>query len=52
MSSAPIENPYTHILGHPTGRLLLRREAFVIDLGAVLRRAAELGVSVEHNAVS
>jgi len=45
-----IENPYVRILGHPTGRLLLRREAFAIDLPAVLRRAAELGVAVEHNA--
>ncbi|HTW45268.1 MAG TPA: DNA polymerase/3'-5' exonuclease PolX [Acidobacteriaceae bacterium] len=45
-----LENPYTRILGHPTGRLLLRREAFQIDLAAVLRRAAELGVAVEHNA--
>ncbi|MFZ0742824.1 MAG: DNA polymerase/3'-5' exonuclease PolX [Terracidiphilus sp.] len=45
-----IENPYTRILGHPTGRLLLRREAFALDLGSVLRRAAELGVAVEHNA--
>jgi DNA polymerase (family 10) len=45
-----IENPYTRILGHPTGRLLLRREPFALDLGAVLRRAAELGVAVEHNA--
>ncbi len=45
-----IENPYTRILGHPTGRLLLRREPFAIDLGAVLHRAAELGVAVEHNA--
>ncbi|HTV04765.1 MAG TPA: DNA polymerase/3'-5' exonuclease PolX [Acidobacteriaceae bacterium] len=44
-----LENPYTRILGHPTGRLLLRREAFHIDLPAVLRRAAELGVAVEHN---
>ena len=45
-----IETPYVRILGHPTGRLLLRREAFAIDLPAVLRRAAELGVAVEHNA--
>ena len=45
-----IENPNTRILGHPTGRLLLRREAFSLDLGAVLRRAAELGVAMEHNA--
>jgi len=45
-----MENPYLRILGHPTGRLLLRREAFAIDLPTVLRRAAELGVAVEHNA--
>ena len=45
-----IENPYVRILGHPTGRLLLRREPFALDLGVVLRRAAELGVAVEHNA--
>jgi DNA polymerase (family 10) len=45
-----IENPYTRILGHPTGRMLLRREPFAFEMGAVLRRAAELGVAVEHNA--
>ncbi len=45
-----LENPHTRILGHPTGRLLLRREPYALDMGAVLRRAAELGVAVEHNA--
>ncbi|HZP03720.1 MAG TPA: DNA polymerase/3'-5' exonuclease PolX [Terracidiphilus sp.] len=45
-----IENPYVRILGHPTGRQLLRREPFALDTGAVLRRAAELGVAMEHNA--
>ncbi|HEX4309345.1 MAG TPA: DNA polymerase/3'-5' exonuclease PolX [Acidobacteriaceae bacterium] len=45
-----LENPYTRILGHPTGRLLLRREPYALDLGAVLKRAGELGVAVEHNA--
>ncbi len=45
-----IENPYVRILGHPTGRLLLRREPFALDMGAVLKRAAELGVAMEHNA--
>ncbi len=45
-----IENPCVRILGHPTGRLLLRREPFALDMGSVLRRAAELGVAVEHNA--
>jgi DNA polymerase (family 10) len=45
-----IENPNTRILGHPTGRLLLRREAYKLNLPQILRRAAELGVAVEHNA--
>jgi DNA polymerase (family 10) len=45
-----IENPYVRILGHPTGRLLLRREPFALDMAAVLKRAADLGVAMEHNA--
>jgi DNA polymerase (family X) len=45
-----IENPNVRILGHPTGRLLLRREPFALDLAAVLKRAAQLGVAMEHNA--
>jgi len=45
-----IENPNTHLLGHPTGRLLLRREPYPMDTATVVRRAAELGVAVEHNA--
>jgi DNA polymerase (family X) len=45
-----IENPNVRILGHPTGRLLLRREPFAIDMAVVAKRAAELGVAMEHNA--
>ena len=45
-----IENPCVRILGHPTGRLLLRREPYEFDMEAVLRRCARLGVAVEHNA--
>ncbi|HLH36494.1 MAG TPA: DNA polymerase/3'-5' exonuclease PolX [Alloacidobacterium sp.] len=45
-----VENPYTRILGHATGRLLLRREAYKLNLPQILRRCAELGVAVEHNA--
>lgn len=45
-----VENPNVHILGHPTGRQLLRREPYALDTGAVFRRCAELGVAVEHNA--
>ncbi len=45
-----IENPYVRILGHPTGRLILRREPYAVDLNAVFTRAAALGVAMEHNA--
>jgi DNA polymerase (family 10) len=45
-----LENPYMRILGHPTGRLLLRREPYPLDMTRILRRAAELDVAVEHNA--
>ena len=44
-----LENPHLRILAHPTGRKLLRREPYAIDLDQVLRRAAQLGVAVEHN---
>ena len=45
-----VENKNVHILGHPTGRQILRREPYALDTGAVIRRCAELGVAVEHNA--
>ena len=45
-----IENPYVRILGHPTGRKLLKRDPYAIDLAVIFKRAAELGVAVEHNA--
>ncbi|NYF81155.1 DNA polymerase/3'-5' exonuclease PolX [Granulicella arctica] len=45
-----IENPHVRILGHPTGRLVLKREPFAIDIDTILKRASELGVAVEHNA--
>jgi len=45
-----VENPYTRILGHPTGRLLLRREGYPLDHEAVLDACAEHGVAVELNA--
>jgi DNA polymerase (family 10) len=44
------ENPYVHILGHPTGRKVLKREPYKIDLAQLLPVAARLGVAVEHNA--
>src|SRR6266851_3472595 len=45
-----LENPHTRILGHPTGRKVLSREPYAIHIGQILKRAAELGVAVEHNA--
>mgnify|MGYP000459160263 CR=1 FL=1 len=45
-----IENPYTSILGHPTGRLLLSREGYPIDHRKVLDACAANGVAVEINA--
>ncbi len=45
-----IENPYTRILGHPTGRKVLKRDAYAVHIDQILKRAAELGVAVEHNA--
>ncbi len=45
-----VENPFTTILGHPTGRLLLQRQPFEIDLDAVLKACAANGVAVEINA--
>ncbi len=43
------ENPHVHILGHPTGRKVLQREPYKIDLAQLLPAAACLGVAVEHN---
>jgi DNA polymerase (family 10) len=44
------ENPHVHILGHPTGRKVLKREPYKINLAQLLPAAARLGVAVEHNA--
>jgi DNA polymerase (family 10) len=45
-----IENPYTTILGHPTGRLLLMREGYPIDHHKVIDACAANGVALELNA--
>jgi DNA polymerase (family 10) len=45
-----IENPFVTMLAHPTGRLLLKREAYQIDIPAVLDAAAATGTWVELNA--
>ncbi len=45
-----IENPHTHILGHPTGRLLLSREGYPIDYKKILDACAAHNMVVELNA--
>lgn len=45
-----IENPYTTMLGHPTGRLLLGRDGYPVDIYRVIRACAEHGVVIELNA--
>jgi len=45
-----VENPNTSFLGHPTGRLLLRRDAYQFDVDAVLKAAAQRKVAMELNA--
>src|SRR5271169_1773641 len=44
-----IANPNTSLIGHPTGRLLLRRDAYQFDLDAVLKAAATHKVAMELN---
>jgi DNA polymerase (family 10) len=46
---AAIENPYTQIIGHPTGRLLLRREELEYDMEKILDACAKHGVAMECN---
>ena len=45
-----VGNPHVDVLGHPTGRLLLRREGYPLDHAAVLDACAAHGVAVELNA--
>ncbi len=45
-----VENPNTSFLGHPTGRMLLRRDAYQFDIDAVLKAAAQRNVAMELNA--
>ena len=45
-----ISNPFVTILAHPTGRLLLQREPYVVNLPAIIDAAAETGTWIEINA--
>jgi DNA polymerase (family X) len=45
-----MDNPYLSIIGHPTGRLLLSRDPYPLDLERVFEKAARTGVAIEINA--
>ncbi|NOZ87674.1 MAG: DNA polymerase/3'-5' exonuclease PolX [Deltaproteobacteria bacterium] len=45
-----VRNPYTDMLGHPSGRLLLLRDAYKVDMLRVIEAAAETGTAIELNA--
>ncbi len=47
---AAIENPHAHIIAHPTGRLLLRRDPFEYDMEKILDACRAHGVAMECNA--
>jgi DNA polymerase (family 10) len=47
---AAIEHPLVDVIGHPTGRLIERREPYAIDLDAVFAAAARTGTFLEINA--
>jgi DNA polymerase (family 10) len=45
-----MEHPLVDAIGHPTGRLIERREAYALDLDAVIAKAVETGTFLEINA--
>ena len=45
-----VSNPHTTILGHVTGRQLLRRPGYEVDMEAILKACAKHGVAIEINA--
>jgi DNA polymerase (family X) len=45
-----MENRYVTMLGHPSGRLLLSREAYALDFGEIIKAAAQTGTIIELNA--
>lgn len=45
-----VENRYVTMLGHPTGRILLRRKGYAVNLPEIIRAAAQSGTIIEINA--
>ncbi len=48
--SYALMSPMTHVLGHPTGRLLLAREPYRVDIETIIETAARYGKAIEFNA--
>jgi len=44
-----LQNPFVHVLGHPTGRLIGERDPYDVDIDRVIRTAKEFGKSLEVN---
>ncbi len=44
-----IRNPYVSVIAHPTGRLIGERDAYAVDIEAVIKEAAKYGVAMEVN---
>ena len=49
---AAVSHPQVNVLGHPTGRLIGRRDPIDLDMGAVFEACRANGVMVEHNAAA
>jgi DNA polymerase (family 10) len=45
-----MSNPFVTMLAHPTGRLLLKRDPYAVDIPAIIEAAAETGTWIEINA--
>lgn len=45
-----MQNPFVTIIGHPTGRLLLGRDGYPVDMKKIIDEASKLGVAIEFNA--
>ena len=44
-----LDNPWVDVLGHPTGRLLLKRDPYRLNMDLIISAAARLGVALEIN---
>lgn len=47
--TAAMENPYVRAIGHPTGRLINKRDPYEVDIGQIIKLAARTGTALEIN---